>query len=147
MRKSFVLAFVLTIGLASGSFAAVPALEKQVIRDYLQAQFNANDVTWMQFAAMSPAQQRQVLAPGRQFAASREERGSIVPMHASVPATVVLKQDSTVTQTMLEQYGVSLPESLQTQLSSLGGVRYVLIGSNLLLLSADNRIEGVVPML
>jgi len=117
--------------------------DKMLVSSYIKSQIAAHSLTMREFAALTPEQQRGVLAPGRQYLLNRSDRRAIMPSRISVPESVVsqVALNHTISSDIIDQYAVSIPASIGMTPT---GYRRMLIGDSLVLVSADGMIVDVV---
>jgi hypothetical protein len=115
-----------------------------IIKNYIQAQIATNGLTEQQFLALRVDQQKQVLAPGRQFMVSPEERRSIVPNRISVPENVqaTVKQNALLSKDIITQYAVPIPTSA-SEGHQTTGTMYLLLGKKLVLVDLTGKVLDV----
>jgi hypothetical protein len=109
---------------ASPILAHVPSVSGiTVVQQYVSEQLKTHNLTAEQYLALPSDVQRKVMVPGRTTYLSREARHGIVAKKQSVPASITrgLSVNSTISQLILDQYGVPLPASVAIPVSANSG--------------------------
>ena len=140
----------LNIGVPSISASRITQDETAVVQSYVNSQLTAYGLSEEQFLALTPAQQRQVLAPGRVFQLTREARRAIVPKKISVPVSVLkqLQPGEQLSAAVIDQYAVALPASVvaESGVALKTAKQRVVIGNQLVVLDTVGRIQDMAPV-
>ncbi|MGE0200150.1 MAG: hypothetical protein AB7P76_04195 [Candidatus Melainabacteria bacterium] len=139
-------AFLAVPATAAAANASISQDDRTLVQNYVKSQVAAYNLTMPQFAALTPAQQTAILAPGRQFVLSREARRAIVPKSNMVPSSVSdqLTPNGTISQAVIDTYAVTLPKTVALTLDAPAGYSRLIIGDKLVLVSPDGVIADVV---
>lgn len=124
--------------------------DKQLALAYIHEQLAVYHLSWQEYLALSPQDQREVLSlPGRQTPFSRQARRRIVPLKQSVPAEVLanIAPNVQLSPSIIQQFGVLLPVTLQSQQATLpAGHQRLLIGNKYVLLDRFNRVVDLLVL-